>query len=46
MDAPGVVNGTQYWALLYVQDNGTGSYYVNQTADVGALDLQSTNEQQ
>lgn len=41
IDAPGVVNGTQYWALLYVQDNGTGSYYVNQTADVGALDLKS-----
>lgn len=45
MDNPSVVNGTQYWALLYVQDNGTGEYYVRQTADSGALDLESSNEQ-
>ena len=43
MDLPGVINGTQYWALLYVQDNGSGLYYVNQTADAGALDLESTD---
>lgn len=45
MDAPSVVSGTQCWALLYVQDNGSGEYYVRQTADSGALDLESTNEQ-
>lgn len=42
MDCPGVISGTQYWALIYVQDNGSGLYYVNQTADSGALDLDST----
>lgn len=44
MDAPTVVNGTQYWLVLYVQDNGSGSYYVRQTADAGALDLKSDDE--
>ncbi len=45
MDAPNLVNGTQYWALLYVQDNGSNTYHVRQTADVGALDLESTDAQ-
>lgn len=45
-DVPGVVDGQQYWALLYVQDNGSGVYYVRQTADAGALDLESTDEAQ
>lgn len=46
IDAPAEVNGTQYWAILYIQDNGSGTYYVRQTADSGALDLESTDEQQ
>lgn len=32
MDAPNVVNGTQYWMLVYLQDNGSGNYYLKQTA--------------
>jgi hypothetical protein len=45
IDAPYLNNGTQYWIVVYIQDNGTGTYHLNQTADVGALDLQSTDEQ-
>lgn len=45
MDAPDLVSGTQYWIVVYVQDNGSGTYYVNQTADSGALDLYSLDEQ-
>lgn len=44
VDAPTVETGEQYWLLLYIQDNGSGSYYVRQTADAGALDLESTDE--
>lgn len=44
IDAPNLSNGTQYWALLYIQDNGSGSYLVRQTADAGALDLESIDE--
>lgn len=42
IDAPTLTSGTQYWIVVYVQDNGTGSYYLNQTAGSGALDLLST----
>jgi len=45
MDASSITDTVQYWALLYVQDNGSGEYYVRQTADSGALDLESANEQ-
>ncbi len=44
MDAPTLVSGTQYWILFSIQDNGSGTYYINQTADVGALDLESTDD--
>lgn len=44
IDAPTVQTGEQYWMLLYIQDNGSGTYYVRQTADAGALDLESSNE--
>lgn len=37
MDAPALVSGTQYWIRAYVQFNGTGTYYLNQTAATGAL---------
>lgn len=43
IDAPTVVNGTQYWIVYYVQDNGSGTYYLNKTAGAGALDLLSTD---
>lgn len=33
IDAPAVVATTRYWVLIYIQDNGTGSYYVNGTAN-------------
>lgn len=46
IDAPTLIDGTQYWALLFIQDNGGGSYYVQQTADAGALDLESEDEQE
>jgi hypothetical protein len=45
IDAPYLSNGTQYWLVVYIQDNGTGTYHLNQTADSGALDLQSLDEQ-
>lgn len=44
VDAPSVIIGTDLWLLLSIQDNGSGSYYVRQTADAGALDLESTDE--
>jgi hypothetical protein len=43
MDAPDLNNGSDYFALLFIQDNGSGSYYVRQTADAGALDLDSVD---
>lgn len=36
MDAPTVENGTDYWMLYKVQDDGTGSYALNKTAGAGA----------
>lgn len=44
VDAPSLQSGEQYWLLLYIQDNGSGEYYVRQTADAGALDLESDDE--
>lgn len=44
IDAPHVEIGDQHWLLLYVQDNGSGTYYVRQTADSGALDLDSIDD--
>jgi hypothetical protein len=32
MDAPDMVNGSQYWLVLKMQDLGVGSYYLAQTA--------------
>lgn len=32
MDAPDVTSGTQYWAIVYIQDNGAGTYYLQKTA--------------
>lgn len=37
MDAPIVSSGTQYWIIVYIQDNGSGNYYLNQTAAPGAM---------
>lgn len=45
IDAPTVTATTQYWIVVYVQDNGSGEYYIRQTADAGALDLVSVNDQ-
>ena len=45
MDAPDLALSTQYWIIAYIQDNGSGTYYINQTADSGALDLQSLDSQ-
>lgn len=39
IDAPSVTAGTQYWAVYYIQDNGTGSYYLNKTAAGAILEL-------
>lgn len=44
MDAPSVTSGQQYWVLVYTQDNGSGQYSVRQTADAGALDLDSVDD--
>jgi hypothetical protein len=43
MDGPKLNTGDTYFGLLFIQDNGSGSYYVRQTADSGALDLDSTD---
>jgi hypothetical protein len=44
IDAPSVVAGTQYWLVCYTQDNGSGTYYLNQTAQVGGVaDMLSLN---
>ena len=43
IDAPTLTSGTQYWIVVYVQDNGTGSYYLNQTAGSGAMDYTSSS---
>lgn len=43
IDAPSLNDGSTYFAILYIQDNGSGTYYVRQTADVGALDLDSVD---
>jgi hypothetical protein len=43
IDAPDVFSAQQYWAVLFIQDNGSGSYYLRQTPDAGALDLQSAD---
>lgn len=39
IDAPSVVNGTTYYAVIYVQDNGVGPYYIQGTAGTGALTI-------
>lgn len=44
MDAPNVTLGVQYYAVIYVQDNGSGEYELRQTADAGALDLLSIDQ--
>lgn len=36
MDAPELVDGTGYWILVKIQNGGSGSYYLNQTAGSGA----------
>lgn len=36
IDAPPLVSGTQYWVLVYLQDNGSGTYHWNKTAATGA----------
>lgn len=40
IDAPTLTNGTQYWFLVYIQDNGSGTYYLDKTATV--VQAQST----
>ena len=37
MDAPGIENGEDYWMLYKVQEGGSGTYALNQTAGAGAL---------
>lgn len=32
IDAPVLINGTKYWYVVYIQDNGTGTYQIAQTA--------------
>lgn len=44
MDAPNVTLGESYYGLVYIQDNGSGTYEVRQTADAGALDLMSLDQ--
>lgn len=44
-DAPTLSNGITYWAVVYIQDNGSGSYYLSQTASGAVLDLVSVNDQ-
>lgn len=41
IDAATLTNDIQYWAVYYIQDNGSGSYYINQTA-VGATAMLSS----
>lgn len=43
IDAPTLTNGTQYWAVYYIQDNGSGSYYLHQTAAGAVLELSSSD---
>lgn len=43
MDAPTVNNTDTYWVVYYIQDNGSGSYYVHQTAAGAVLELSSTD---
>lgn len=43
IDAPTVNSTDTYWAVYYIQDNGSGSYYLNQTAAGAALELFSTD---
>ena len=42
IDAPSFTSGTQYWMVIYIQDNGTGSYYLPKTAGSGTLALDAT----
>ena len=42
IDAP-TVTATLYWAVYYIQDNGAGSYYLNQTAAGATQSLSSDN---
>lgn len=44
IEAPGVTNGTAYWLAYQIQDNGSGTYYVNKTATVGTAALYSDDE--
>lgn len=39
IDAPILTEGQQYWWIVYVQDNGIGPYYIEQTAGSEALVL-------
>jgi hypothetical protein len=43
IDAPTVTAGSTYWAVYYIQDNGSGSYYINQTAAGSMLELFSND---
>lgn len=36
IDTPALISGTQYWIYVYTQDNGSGNYYLDQTAATGA----------
>lgn len=44
MEAPSVSDGTNYWAVFYIQDNGSGSYYIEQTAIIDVATLSSEDE--
>jgi hypothetical protein len=37
MDAPYLDSGDDYWVVAYIQNNGIGTYYLNQTAPAGAI---------
>lgn len=43
VDAPSVTAGATYWVVYYIQDNGSGNYYLAQTPQVGTADLLSNN---
>lgn len=44
IDAPNVVNGTTYFWVAYIQDNGSGSYYASTTASTGEVLIYSNDD--
>lgn len=44
IDAPTVVSGTTYFWVAYIQDNGSGLYYVSETATTGDVLIYSNDD--